>query len=109
MQNGLPELRRNAGPSQWGGDTSFQLVSISPASSKFAGGATATLKGFNFRKAPDGSTPNITVDGNAASNVVVVDANTITFTIPAATEAGFVDVAVAIGTITETLPRAFTY
>jgi hypothetical protein len=54
------------------------ILSVSPGQGLGAGGTTVTLVGTHFL---EGAT--ITVGGVAATNVVVVDATTITFTTPA--------------------------
>lgn len=92
-----------------GGDTSLKLSSISPSTSKLVGGGTATIKGFNFRHNTDGTSPAVTIDGIPGTNVVIVDGNTLTFTIPTGTEQGSFDVVVSIGTISATLFSAFSY
>lgn len=81
-----------------------QLTSITPSGGPTAGGTQVTLAGANFLP---GAT--FTVDGVAATNITVVNATTVTGTVPAHT-AGVVDVVLtnADGK-TVTLPQAYTY
>ena len=92
-----------------GGDTSVKVVSVNPTTSRFPGGATATLSGFNFRKNADGSAPSVLIDDIPATNVTLVDGNTLTFTIPVGVTVGSFDITVTIDGNVGTLLKGFTY
>ncbi len=92
-----------------GGDTGLTVTSVTPNLSKRTGGDTATLSGFNFRLNGDGSAPSVTVGGVAATNVVFVDGNTLTFEIPTSLEVGTFDIEVTIDGNVGTLLQGFTY
>jgi hypothetical protein len=79
------------------------LTSVAPTAGPVAGGTDITLTGTNFIA---GAT--VTVGGNAATAVVVVNATTITCTTPAGT-AGAATVSVTTAGGTANLPAAFTY
>jgi hypothetical protein len=79
------------------------LTSVAPTAGPVAGGTAITLTGTNFIA---GAT--VTVGGNAATAVVVVNATTITCTTPAGT-AGAAAVSVTTASGTASLPAAFTY
>jgi hypothetical protein len=98
-----------AGVEERGGDTSVRVTGVNPISSKLTGGATATLTGFNFRKSDTGAAPSVVINGSAASNVVVVDGNTITFTIPVSATTGVFDIVVTIDGNVGTLSDGFIY
>lgn len=87
---------------------SVALFSVSPNSSDLAGGSTATLIGTGFRVLGDGTQPTVMFGAFAATDVTVVDAQTITCTIPAGA-AGIVDVTVTIQNQAATLEDAFTF
>lgn len=81
--------------SQWGEVSSWVLdvtytipapilTSCNPVRTLPAGGGTITLGGFNF-DTPGAGTTTVTFGSNPASDVEVVDNNTITCTIPAGT------------------------
>lgn len=102
------QLAFNAGQvirqSQW--DAKFKaptITEISPATGPAAGGTAITISGTNF--APDAT---VTVDGDAATDVVVVDHDTITAKTPAG-EAGEVDVVVTTTGGAATATDGFTY
>jgi hypothetical protein len=81
------------------------VTSVSPASGSLAGGTQATLTGSGF-------SPGATVEvgGIAASNVAVLDADTITFFVPAGLNGGGTkDVTVSTDGGSATLVRGFTY
>ncbi|MBC3411723.1 autotransporter domain-containing protein [Pseudomonas sp. SWRI51] len=79
------------------------LSGISPASGSTAGGTSVTLTGTNL----SGATA-VTIGGTAATNIVVVNATTITATTPAH-PAGASNVAVSTPGGTATLTNAYTY
>lgn len=91
------------------GDSTFaSIYSVSPASGSVAGGTAVTLKGLNFRKNPDGTTPAVFFGIALATSVVIVDANTITCTTPS-NAAGAIDVHLQIGSQISTLTAGYTY
>ncbi|MFF4777547.1 IPT/TIG domain-containing protein [Microtetraspora fusca] len=77
--------------------------SVSPATGPAAGGTVVTIKGSGFTL-----DAKVTVGGNAATAVTVVDQATIKATVPAHA-AGAVDVVVTTSGGTSTLTGAFTY
>jgi uncharacterized protein YhjY with autotransporter beta-barrel domain len=79
------------------------VTGINPASGTTAGGTAVTITGTNFT----GATA-VTIGGAAATGVSVVDANTITATLPAGS-AGTADVAVTGPDGTGTGSGLFTY
>lgn len=83
-------------------DTRPVITAISPNYDRVAGGASVTITGRNFRNA------TVLIDGNPATNVVVVSSTEITCDTPAGT-AGVVDVVVTCDTESATLPASFTY
>lgn len=81
------------------------ITSISPTSGRLAGGVSASILGGNFIP---GAT--VTIGGIVATNVNVVNATTIDFTIPAYVNGSFVkDVVVNNGIGNATLAGGFTY
>jgi len=116
MPRALPRWPGRPGPrpgaflrSRAGIDTVPRVVAVTPNSDRIAGGASVTITGANFRAAGSGAAPSVLIGGVAATAVVVVDVNTITCTVPAAADAGLVDISVTCGTQTGTLAGAFTY
>src|SRR4051812_36945699 len=89
-------------------DTAPRIVSLSPDNSRTSGGGTLTITGLNFRVAPDGTQPVVTIGGATATSVAVVNPTTVTCVIPAGA-AGLSDVTVAEGSQSYTAPNAFTY
>lgn len=81
----------------------LSVTAVSPSSGDEAGGTDVTITGKGFY-----SGASVTFDGNAATDVVVVDTETITCTTPAGS-AGAVDVVVTVGVRSETLSGGFTY
>jgi hypothetical protein len=81
----------------------FTLTSAVPTTIYTGGGDEVTITGTGFVA---GAT--VTIDGNPATSVTVVNAHTITCIAPAGS-AGAVDVAVTIGLDTETLVAELTY
>jgi hypothetical protein len=79
------------------------VTSVSPNNGPTAGGTAVTITGTNFAA---GAT--VTIDGAAATNVVVVSATQITATTPAGT-AGVANMAVTVNGQTGTLANGFTY
>ena len=79
------------------------LTTVSPSVGPLAGGTAVTITGTNFA-AP----AQVTFNGVAATNVVVVSATTITCQTPAGS-AGQVPVAITVNGVTRTLANAFTY
>lgn len=104
-----------------GGDTSIRLNTVFPSSSTIQGGVTVTLHGYGFRYDTDGSAPLVTFSGlatiegitkqyaNLAADVVVVDASTITCTVPAVVNASIASITVVLGSNVGALYAAFTY
>ena len=92
-------------------DNAPTVTLVTPNAGSLAGGDSITITGTNFR---GGSVaPGVTIGGVAATNVVVVDRNTITCTTPAGT-AGLVNVQVTVDGVspagqTATLAGGFTY
>lgn len=58
---------------------------------------TVTISGYNFRNCPRGDAPTVLFAGLPATNVVVVNANTITCNPPVTAPPGVVDVTVTVG------------
>lgn len=81
------------------------VSSITPAAGLTRGGAIVTITGAGFTTAVVSS---VTFGGVPATNVQVIDAITMQATAPAHV-AGTVDVVVAVGSKSVTLPAAFTY
>ena len=82
------------------------LSGISPANGLTPGGEPVTITGAGFS---GGSTPAVTIGGNAATDVTVVNDTTLTATTPARTTAGVVDVVVGHDGFNATLAGGFTY
>lgn len=84
------------------------VLSISPEIGRGAGGANVTITGRGFEDF-DAGTPTITIAGAEATNVVVVDDQTITATTGASTAPAFVPQDVVISNLNgaDTLPSAF--
>ncbi|KKM27841.1 hypothetical protein LCGC14_1570680 [marine sediment metagenome] len=76
---------------------------ISPVSGRIAGGTSVTITGLNFRL---GAT--VLFDDSAATNVVVVDSETITCDTPAE-DAAIVDVKVTVGSEIAIGKKLFTF
>lgn len=70
-----------------------EVTAISPATASHMGGMSATISGENF---PTGSAdpPTVNVGGTAATDVQVIDANTLKVVLPRASAVGPVDVSV---------------
>ncbi|MHC4944462.1 MAG: IPT/TIG domain-containing protein [Planctomycetota bacterium] len=81
------------------------ITGVNPTDGPIAGGTTVTISGADFTTTPD---TTVTFGGNTASNLTVVDVNTITCDTPAHT-AGTVDVTVTNGNGSDTLTNGFTY
>lgn len=84
-------------------DNTFALTSISPNYGSAVGGNTVTFTGTCF----DANT-TFTIGGAAVTDVVIIDSNTATGTVPAGS-AGFVNVAAQQGIIESTLTEAYQY
>lgn len=92
-----------------GGDTAPHAVSVSPSYDRVGGGTVITITGTNFRVSPTGVQPTVRVGGVVATSVTVVNATTITATVPAHA-VGLVDIVVqAHSNQSSTLASAFTY
>lgn len=89
-------------------DATPTLSGISPNSGRIAGGGSVTITGHNFSSV-NGVLPTVMFGSTPATAVVVVDANTITCTVPASAETGVVDVVVTVGRFTLTLVASYTY
>lgn len=85
------------------------VSSVSPLAGRTAGGLSVTITGRNFRNASDGTPPTVIFGGVAATNVVVVDAQTLTCTTPAVDDPERVDVVVTCGSESGTGAGAFVY
>ena len=79
------------------------VTNVNPSQGPTAGGTSVTLTGMNF-----GGASGVTFGGNAATNVTVVSATSITATTPAHA-AGAVDVVVTTGAGSFTASSAFNY
>ena len=79
------------------------VTSISPDSGPNAGGGSVTITGTDLTGAT-----SVTIGGNACTDLVVVNATTITCTVPAGTS-GAKDVVVTTGGGNDTLPGGYTY
>ncbi|MBV4533714.1 autotransporter domain-containing protein [Pseudomonas sp. SWRI107] len=88
---------------QVGASATPTLTGISPPSGSTAGGTSVTLTGTNL----SGATA-VTIGGTAATNIIVVNATTITATTPA-NAAGASNVTVTTPGGTFTLTNAYTY
>lgn len=84
------------------------LDSVSPAWGFMSSTTAVTITGSGFGWDTAGET-NVSFGGAAASNIVVVDANTITALAPASATAGSVDVEVSNSNGSGTLPGGFEY
>ncbi|MFH1999583.1 MAG: IPT/TIG domain-containing protein, partial [Planctomycetota bacterium] len=82
-----------------------EISDVTPADGSINGNTACTIDGFYFTTTPD---TTVTFGGSAASNISVVDANTITCNSPAHT-AGTVDLQVSNSNGSDTLSNAFTY
>lgn len=111
----IPPLIRSHG----GIDLRPTLKSVTPNSDRIAGGITATLTGTNFRLSDTGTLPQIWLTNPAtaysaqASGVVLVDSQTITFTVPPADFTALFDIELrivdALNFQTAFLLGSFTY
>lgn len=82
------------------------VTTITPGLSLIQGGTTMTIKGNSFMT----TEPTTVMIGNvAATNVMVLDQNTITCTIPAGESAGAPDITVTTGRGSATVQGAFSY
>lgn len=81
------------------------IGSVEPRNGPAAGGTSVTIAGNHFT---DFGTTSVSFGGGAAGNVVVVDATTITCTVPSHA-AGTVDVIVSNDFGSDTLPGGFVY
>src|SRR5690606_36004089 len=84
--------------------TSMTLISINPDHGPMVGGNTVTLTGTGFP-----ADAQVVFDGtNVTPNSVATDGTSLTFTVPARTTSGAVQVAVTDGeTTTDSLPYQF--
>ncbi len=84
------------------------VTSVSPASGNASGGTLVTIAGASFVDGPAG--PNTVRFGSvAATQIVVVDNNTLTCRTPAGTPLSVVDLEVTNANGTVTLPAAYRY
>jgi hypothetical protein len=79
------------------------VTAISPTSGSTAGGTTVVLTGTNFA-----SGATLTIGGVAATGVTVLSATSLR-AVTGARAAGAADVVVAVGTLSATLVRGYTY
>jgi len=84
----------------------LNIDNVAPENGPLAGGTLITMTGNGFTTSGD---TTITIDGNSANNIVVVDSNTMTCETPAVTKPGLVDVYVANSNGYDTLVDGFTY
>ena len=84
------------------------VTSVSPTSGTSLGGTSITITGSGFSNNSPG-TNTVTVDGNAATSVVVVSDTSITCDTPAGTAGASVDVVVSNANGTGTLSSGYTY
>ncbi len=80
------------------------VASVQPSSGPIYGGAPITITGSNFD-----SGSSVYIDGNTATNVIVVNSTTITAVTPAGLMEGPVDVDVQTTADFFSFPGAFTY
>jgi hypothetical protein len=71
-----------------------EVSSVTPTSASHAGGESLTLRGQGFPTDP-AFAPSVTIGGVAASDVVVQTPEQLTFTLPATTNTGVVDITVS--------------
>ena len=83
------------------------IGSVGPSSGSPAGGETVTLTGTGFAE-PGAGTPIVRFGGVDATNVVVIDNNTLTCTVPPHAP-GTVDIEIVTNHGTYVLPGAYTY
>ena len=79
------------------------LISVNPTAGSTIGGNTATITGTNLT-----DTTSVSFDGNIATNITIINATTVTVTVPAHA-AGVVDVSLTTNAGTNTLTSAYTY
>lgn len=91
-----------------GGDESPLIVYVSPNAGPLSGGTAVTITGLGFVADAYG-TIGVSFGGKSATNIVVVDRQTITCETPQQLSVGPVDVVVTVGSKTSTLFGAFTY
>ncbi len=85
-----------------------KLVSLSPPTGRASGGTLITLLGSGF--VLDGAGANVVeLDGVALANVVILDDTQLSFTTPAGTPGGALDVRLSNANGEALLPGAFTY
>jgi len=77
--------------------TAPEIYSLSVTRSRLGLSVSVTITGRGFRNCPDGDPPTVLLGSLPATNVVVVDQNTITFDSPIAAAAGVVDVTITVG------------
>ena len=82
------------------------ISSLSPDTATTPGGATVTIRGAGFTTA---DAPTVQFGDRAATNVSVVDATTLTATLPPAAQAGKVALTLRNGQGTASVSEAFTY
>jgi len=85
------------------------VASITPSIARTAGGTAVTISGSEFHTDSEGAPPLVFIGAFQATNVVVVDANTITADSPVANVTGTVDVTVTTIGGSFTLNQAFTF
>jgi hypothetical protein len=83
-----------------------EVLSCIPGEGLMTGGTAVTVQGEDFTTSPD---TDVYFDGEAASNVVVLNANTLTCDTPISSHPGFVNVAVSNSFGTGTLEDGFEY
>ncbi|MGE5815498.1 MAG: IPT/TIG domain-containing protein, partial [Acidobacteriota bacterium] len=89
----------STGPSS----TAPRVTAVSPATGTTVGGTSVTITGSNFA-----SGAVVTIGGVGATQITVINANTLT-AMTGAHAAGAVDVVVAVGSQRGTLPGGYTY
>lgn len=89
---------RKFGPSSTQSFSTFpQIFSVTPNRGRVGVSVSVTIRGANFRNCAMGTPPQVKFGGLSATNVVVVDAGTITCDTPIATSSGLVDLTVTVG------------
>lgn len=106
----MPLAAQKGGPGAGGGgNTNPTVTAVSPSSGDVAGGVTVTLTGTNFTGATSVTFGVGTNPLGTATNLTVVNATTITCTVPAQTANGPASVQVTNGSGKNPPNTAFTY
>lgn len=88
------------------GDTLIpEIGSVNPSQGPLSGLNSVTINGNNFHV----ETPDVTFGGRDCTNIVVLNATTLTCNVPAGAALGFVDVTVATTAGSDTLTNGYRY